>query len=295
MLRSVRPLLAALLLLPLAACDETGPLLSIDEGVGVAVDDAVIARERGDYEEAAGLLYQALEAEPENAVVRVELATTLLQRDGIDLFDIDRIAQYLTTVAETRAATPAARHGACRYADDPTATPFDPTEFEGFDALVASIETLEEVTETLEGVLPAAVEDFDLCTTVVDGELVYDQAGALADLAAEGLSDEQAAQALAVGALAKFVEAYVTVTEDLAEDTTWYRLADGSIAICADDEEAAEARAEGAVQEIGEAILSLDARVQLLGASATVASDIVDTALEVYDALQEDIASYCEV
>lgn len=297
MTRSFLPLLAAVLLLPLSGCDETGPMLSIDEGVDVAIDDAILAREQGDYDSAVSLLTQALEAEPTNAVVRVELSTTLLQREGIDLFDIDRIAQYLSTAGSERVAQPAAARGAgtCAYAEDPTAVQFDPTEYEGFDELVVSIDVLEEVTSTLEGVLPAAVEDFALCGSVVDGELVYDQAGAILDLKAQGLTDEQAAQALAVGALARFIDAYVTVTEELADETSWYRLADGSIGICADDEEAARTKSEGAIQDIGEAILSLDTRAAILGASATVAAEIVDTALEVYSELEQDITTYCEL
>lgn len=295
--RLLLPLITAALLIPLSGCDETGPMLSLDEGVAVAVDDAILAREQGDYDTATDLLYRALEAEPTNAVVRVELSTTLLQREGIDLFDIERIGQYLETAGMGRTAQPAsARSSAtCAYAGDPTAVQFDPTEYEGFDELVLSIEVLEEVTETLGGVLPAAVEDFALCGSVVDGELVYDQAGAIVDLRARGLTDEQAAQALAVGALARFVDAYVTVTEELADETAWYRLADGSIGICAADEEAARTKAEGAIQGIGEAILSLDTRAAILGAGATVAAEIVDTALSIYGELEQDITTYCEL
>ncbi len=297
MTRSFLPLLAAVLLLPLSGCDETGPMLSVEQGVDVAIDDAIIAREQGDYDTATTLLYQALEAEPTNAVVRVELSTTLLQREGIDLFDIERIGQYLETAGMARTAQPSAARsaGTCAYASDPTAVQFDPTEYEGFEELVLSIEVLEEVTETLEGVLPAAVEDFQLCGSVVDGELIYDQAGAIQDLKAQGLTNDQAAQALAVGALARFVDAYVTVTEELADETSWYRLADGSIGICADDEDAARTKAEGAIQGIGEAILSLDTRAAILGASATVAAEIVDTALDIYDELEQDITTYCEL
>ena len=294
MTRFFLPLLAAVLLLPLSGCDETGPMLVLDEGVDVAINDAIIAREQGDYATATDLLYQALEAEPTNAVVRVELSTTLLQREGIDLFDIERIGQYLETAGTSQPAAGRSA-GTCAYASDPTAVQFDPTEYEGFEELVLSIEVLEEVTATLEGVLPAAVEDFQLCGSVVDGELLYDQAQAILDLKSQGLTNEQAAQALAVGALARFVDAYVTVTEELAEETSWYRLADGSIGICADDEDAARTKAEGAIQGIGEAILSLDTRAAILGASATVAAEIVDTALDIYGELEQDITTYCEL
>jgi hypothetical protein len=125
---SVRPALAGLALLallPLTACDETG-------GISVttpeqAVQDAVIARESGDLAAAEGILRSALDDAPANVAVRSELAGTLMQRDGLDLLDIDRIAQFITSTAGTATGTPPATASAtgstCTYADDPTATP----------------------------------------------------------------------------------------------------------------------------------------------------------------------------
>ncbi|WP_420456353.1 tetratricopeptide repeat protein [Rubrivirga sp.] len=294
MTRPLLLLLAALCLLPLAGCDETASLLSVDEGVEVAVEDAVLARDRGDFAQAVDLLERAHDAEPENAVVRVELATTLLQRDGIDLIDLDRIGQFLTTAGGERPSAPAARGGSCSVATDPSAQAFDPADVAGFDDLVAASATLAEASDLLDGVLPAVLTSFDLCTTVVDGALSYDRDGALADLAARGLTRDQMAQALAVSALTTFVEAYVFVAEALPETTTWYRLADGSVAICAEDEAALQAQAEGPIRGIGQALLALDARAALLG-SGSVAAEIVGTALDVYNDLQDAVADYCSV
>lgn len=287
----LRALLAALVLLPLAACDETG---GFAEDVNVAVDDAVIARQSGNYAQAVAILRNALERAPESAEVRVELATTILERDGVNLLDIDRISTFLTTGASGGAARPADPNAraACPYASDPTAEAFDPTDLVGFDDLMEQATSITETVDLLAPVMPAALQTFDICTSVVDGELVYDRAAAIADLRSQGLSDAQIGQALAVNALAKFVDAYLFVTTELPQQTTWYRLADGSIAICVDDPEALQAQAEDAVAHIGEAVLSLDARAAHLGASSA-ATEIVDLALDAYEDVRDALGFYC--
>ena len=286
------PLLAALLL-PLSACDEVGPA-AIDEGasVDVAVDDAVIARDQGRRDEAVDILERALATEPENAEVRVELATTLLQRDDVDLLDLDRIGQHLAEAAGDITGTRTAARGGCAFATDPTAVEFDPTDIEGFEALRDSRETLARADGLLETVVPEAVTSFDLCTSIVDGALAYDQAGALADLGAQGLSTPQQAQTLAVSALTDFVDAYLEVSAELPQHVTWYRLADGSIGICADDDDALKDAVEAPVQAFGEAVLALDARAELLGGSS-VATEVVDIALEAYTELDDAVGDYC--
>ncbi|WP_412061060.1 tetratricopeptide repeat protein [Rubrivirga sp. IMCC45206] len=283
--------LLAVLLLPLSACDEVGPL-SIDGGVDVAVDDAVIARDQGNFDDAVALLEGALAQEPANSKVRVELATTLLQRDGIDLLDLDRIGQFLTETATGSGTGRTAARGGCAFANDPTATVFDPTEVEGFDELLAGAGTLDRAEGLLDGVVPPAVTDFQLCTSVADGELVYDQAGAIADLGAEGLTGAQQTQTLAVSALTDFVDAYLYVSEELPPSTVWYRLADGSIALCADDEAELRDAAEAPIQAFGQAVLALDTRAELLGGSS-VATEVVEVALDAYTELQESVVGYC--
>lgn len=285
-------LLAALCLLPLSACDEVGPGLTLDQGVGVTVNDAILARDNGDYSQAVDLLTQAHDAEPENAVVRVELATTLLQRDGINLVDLDRVGQYLTTF--TGEAATSARGGACAYADDPNAEPFSPAGVDGFGDILAYAATLGQARDLLSGVLPEVLQSFDICTTVVDGELSYDREGAVADLRGLGLTEAQIAQGLAVNAVATFMEAYLYVSEELPETTSWYRFRDGSIAVCADDEDALRVQAEDSIVGLGQALLSLDTRASLLGGDSA-AGEIVDVALNVYTEFEDAVADYCTV
>ena len=289
---ALRLFLFALLLAPLAACDETG---AVSDDVDVVVDDAVVARQQGDYATAVTLLEGALADEPSNPEVRVELATTLLERDDVDLLDIERIGTFLTNAAGVAngSAGAAGRTAACAAASDPTAEAFDPTDVGDFDALVGALQTIARAGELLSTVIPAELQGFDICTSIADGAFVYDRAGVLADLRAQGLSDGQVAQALAVNALNSFIDAYLFVTTEVAQQTTWYRLADGSITVCVDDEAAFEADTRSAIAGFGEAVLSLDARAALLG-SSSVAAEIVEIALDAYEDVRDAIADYCD-
>ena len=286
----LRPLLAALALLPLAACDETGAAADVE----TAVDDAVLERSRGNHTAAAVILRRALEKAPENAEVRVELATTLLDQGGVDLLDLDRITRFVTDQAGAgrRGSAARAAGGACRYASDPTATPFDLDDVEGYPELEAEVERIREADETLDPVIPAALQSFDVCSSVVDGALVYDRDGAVRDLRDQDLTETQVRQALAVNGLTQLVSSYAHLAEAAEGTVTWYRLEDGSIDVCADDEAALEARAEEAAGGFGEALLSLDARAFLLG-EGSAAGDVVDLVLGAYDDFEDAIGDYC--
>ena len=286
--------LLVVLLLPLSACDETGAMAT---DVEAAVQDAQIARQSGDYERAVTILEDAFAQEPANAAVRVELATTLLERDGIDLLDVDRIAQFITeeaTGSARQASAGVARSGAaCVYAADPGAESFELTAIEGFADLVAEVASIDRASDLLGTVIPSEIGQFDLCSNVVDGELTYDRAAAIDALRAQGLSETQVRQVLAVNALANVIDAYLYVSTELVQDVTWYRLGDGSIAICADDPEALQADAEEAVADFGAAVLSLDARASLLGGDSA-ASELVDLAKDAFQELRDAIGDYCD-
>ncbi len=294
--RPLQGLLLALLLLPLAACDETG---TVSDDVDVAVQDAVIARQSGDYDTAVKILERAHERDAANPKVRVELATTLLERDDIDLLDVDRIAQFISegvgAEARTQTAprtTDVARSGAaCVYASDADAEAFEMTAIAGFTDLVDEVASIERANELLATVLPPQITEFDLCTNVVDGELTYDRGGALAALYEQGLSETQVRQVLAVNALARIIDAYLFVSTEIEQEVTWYRLGDGSVALCADDPAALQDEVEEAVAGFGVAVLSLDARASLLGNAA--ASDLVDLAKGAFEELRDATGDYC--
>lgn len=279
--------LAVAALLPLSGCDESG--LAFDEAAVIA--DAQIARQSGDFGLAVELLQGALDRNPSSAPVRAEFAATLLQRDDLNLLDLDRIARFVVSDVAGAAAPPTAgRGGTCRFASDPTATPFDPTSVEGFPEIEASQAAIDSVLALIEPVLPAALRTFSPCTTIgPDGRLVYDHAGAAAGLRASGLSDAQISQLLATNALARFLDAYLFVTTEVPQQTAWYRLADGGIGVCVDDQDALIDQTEGAVSTLGTALLSLDTRARGFGGT----TELVDLAVDAFGDLREALGEYC--
>lgn len=292
-------LVAVLALLPLSACDETGGLG--DGPVDQQVRNAQIARQAGDYDTAIRILEAAYAANPSNAAVRVEYGLTVFERSDINLLDLDRIATYLSTTAvpRTGAEAPAAARGlTCRYATDPTATPFDPTDFADFPSLQGDRAQITLVLSLLEPIIPAALRSFDLCTSIVDGPdgnaaLSYDAQAALADMRALGLTDDQISAALATNALARFLNAYLFLAIDVPQQTAWYRINGGSsIGICAEDEEALRTQAEVAIRDMGEALFSIDLRSRTFGTTSTT-QDLLDLVLESYEEVRDGVGDYC--
>ena len=275
----MRTLLAAVLALTLVGCDET---TALDADPSVLVLDAVAAREAGDHPLAVELLERAYERAPDDPVVRVELATTLLQRDGLDLLGLERIGRFLADGAG--ASSDGARvANRCAQASAPDAQTFRLADVEGFGELVAHAETVSRAADLLAAVVPATLQRFDVCTSVADGALVYDRDGALAELA--GLGRERAAQALAVHALAQFFDAYLAVSARLDQEVTWVRLAD--------DPGALRAGAQVAVGHLGQAALALDARAGLVG-SGSLTADVVAVALDAYETVRDALGVRCD-
>lgn len=282
--------LALAFLLPLTGCDESG--LAIDEAS--VVSDAMIARQNGDYATAVNLLNGALDRNPSSRTVRAELAATLMEREDLNLLDLDRISQFITdgTQSVTRAASQQASRGGstCSFANDPGATEFDPTSLEGFPEIEASQPAIDSVLALIEPVLPQSLRSFSACTTIdADGQLVYDQAGAAAELRDSGMTDTQISQLLATNALARFLDSYLFVTTEVPQQTTWFRLSDGSIGVCAEDQDALLTQTEEATETLGTALLSLDTRARSFGG----ATDLVDLAIDAFGDIREALGEFC--
>lgn len=293
---------AAVLVVSLAACDETGG--ASGGSVQEQLRDARLARQAGRYDDALRLLADAHAQDPQSAPVRVEYSLTLLEERRIDLLDLDRVARFLTrTLARPEgkgSARPAGPFpvGFCPYAADPTAQAFDPTDFEGFDEIRASRDVLEQALELLAPVMPAAFQTAEACTSVVrasDGSavLAYDATAARAELRARGLTDSEISAALATSALARFLRAYLTLTDDLPPQTTWYRLSGGSsVGVCSDDPLAVVPIANTAVRDIGDALFSIDLRAETSGRTST-SRDLIELVVESYEEVRDGIARAC--
>ena len=297
---SLRVLGATLLtlLLPLAGCDETGDLTS--GSIEQRVNNAVAARQSGNFDLAVRILEAAYAESPDSKPVRTEYAVTLLERKGINLLDLDRLAGFLTSSVTATPAAPTnvpALRGGCAYANDPSATLFDPRSYAGSTELEADRDVILQTLALLDPVIPDALQNFSVCTGITSGPdgavLNYDPAAALAEMRAAGLTDEQIGLALSSNALARFMNAYLFLTLDVPQQTQWYRINGGSgVGLCADDPEALLDQAEEAVADLGEAAFSMDLRAATFGSSSTT-QQLVDLVTEGYTEIRDGIGDYC--
>lgn len=289
--------LAAVFLPVLSGCDESIPSDPDD-----LLTDARIARQAGDIDRAVTLLERAHEADQADAIVRIELASSLLEQADLDIADLDHIAQtFLEEAGATDGlgvsapfASTAAKGGSCPYADDPTAEPFDPRDFDEYGQYLDRAQVARRVRELLDPVITDELRPDDfLCTGIEAGALVYDPDAALAALRSVDpeITDQQIANALAVNAVAEVLDTYLFLTEELADQAAWYRLADGSLGICPVGITEADLRtmAEESIADMGEALLSVDLRRRIVGSS----TDLVDVVLEAYEAVRDDLAPHC--
>jgi hypothetical protein len=303
---SVRLLAAAALVsgaLLLTACDG-----ATANDAGTLLTDAQIALQAGDLDEAIRLLEQAHALEPGNDAVTVLLASVYLQRDGVDLLDLDRVLLHITAPSgglpgggvTARGAADGRVGAACVFEHLPGAEPFDPRAVEGYDGLLASRGVIQHAAALLQvappppdslPVMPAALRPDTLCGAVVDGALVYDREAALGHLRASGLTDVEAATALAVNATARFLDGYFLLVEDLPQPTTWYRTPIG-IGICGEDPEALPAQATPALTYLFEGLAALDLRNEVLGGD-TASRALVEHAIEAYEALDAYLGLSC--
>ena len=282
----------------LTGCDEVAPTTTQD-----LLTDARIARQAGDLDTAIDLLERAHAADPADAVVRVELATTLFEKADLGISDLDQIATFLYeegisgSLNLPEPVADASAKGGCPYADAPGSEPFDPRDLAEYSQYLDRTTVARRVRELLDPVITEELRPDDfLCNGVVDGALNYDPDAALESLQAvdSRLTNDQIASALAVNAVAEVMDSYLFLAGELEEETDWYRLANGNIGICPVGVSETELRdlAEESIADLGEALVSIDLRAHILG-SSQVSTELVDIMLDAYDEVRDDLAPYC--
>lgn len=314
MYRLTRAFTAAALVavLVVSGCNLLDAAYSEGGSVEENIEDARIARINGDFETAERLLRDAYAEDPTNAVVRLELATTLMQREEIN--SVSLVADVSTFVTdaiegiegEGRPWDTSSRFSsgeACSYTtSEPDRESFDPTGFEGYGDLLASLDILREVRALLAGedgaVLPASLLDLSPCEAIVDGEVTYDYDAVIGELEATFGNRNLVSTALQLNAFALILESYVGIFEAPDLPVAWYLVGSEDnrrLGFCADNPEALDQvydRIDVHVADVGHALFSIDLLVRYGGDEAL--EELRDEALELYVTFQEDISRYCD-
>ncbi len=120
----------------------------------VLLDDARIALQNGDAEKAIGLLEKALEKDPDNSEIKIELSSALFQANDIDLLVMKDLAAF---ISETPAVAPkaiASHVDACNFREDILATTIlDFSQDEAFQLLYEHTDVIERAIALLQDVL----------------------------------------------------------------------------------------------------------------------------------------------
>ena len=292
--------LAALLVI--AGCNVLDP--AYDEGgdVQALLEDARYARANGDFDRAAELLEEAYAQEPANPEVRLELAGTLLQREGLN--SIDLVSQVVHFVEEHDAGAGGQRSDgeACTWESAEPAQPFDPASFPEYGTILEARPVLNQVRDLLAGtdgaILPAELLTLSPCEAIVDGEVVYDREVILDDLYATfDQNQNRVRTALLLNTVTLVLNAYVGVFEQPDLPVSWFIVGEGEserLGYCVAPEQALtlQNRIDGEVSNVGRAMFSLDLLVHDANNAALAA--LRDEALALYEAMEADLNPLCD-
>lgn len=294
--------LAALLVI--AGCNVLDP--AFDEGgdVQTLLEDARYARANGNFERAAELLEAAYAMEPANPEVRVELAGTLLQREGLNALDV--VSQVTTYVQESLGGEAGSRRGAgadsCSWnSTEPTAA-FDPGAFPEYQAILDARPVLNQVRDLLAGpngaILPQALVTLSPCAAIVDGTFVYDRDAILAELYATfGGDPNHVRTALLLNTVTLTLNAYAGIFEQPDLPVSWFLVGEPDDArfgfcVAAEHDGILDGQIDTEVNNIGRAMFSLDLLVH--DASNAALADLRDEALALYETFEADLGQFCD-
>ncbi len=279
----------------LTGCNALDPFYDEGGSIENLVDDARFARDNGDFDRAVDLLEDAFEHDDENPEVRLELSSTLMQRDNLNLLDLERVTQHLLSAVESEAGTGMRGFAAdtCTFDAGEAAVPFDPTAVEDYDDITGAGATLARVTELLnehEGIespgMPTELTSLNICSAIDGGTLNYDRDAVLAAVNDRFGDDAAATRALTVNAVALTLQAYVALFEQPDLPVDWFIVDGDDLGACMAESQfdLFVERAQGEVDRVGQALISLDLLLQNTGNDEY--AEYVDDALEVYQTVE---------
>lgn len=294
-------------LLVLAGCNVLDTAYEEGGTVDQNIEDAQHARANGDFDTAERLLRDALEQEPGHPVVRLELSSTLLQRQQISLVDLERVTTHV--LDEIEAVGGGARHSAssdtCTFDSSEPTQLFDPNAVEDYAEIADAAPILFEVLDLLNGVptpadppvIPAALGEVDPCTVVQDGTLAYDRDALLDALRAQFDGDDRRVNAaLKMNAIALTLGAYVDLFENDDFPVAWYLVGeedDVRVGFCMDRDHVDPFydRIDTNLDALAEAFFSLDLLIYNTGDEEM--QELVDEAVALYETFEGSFGRYC--
>ncbi len=178
----------------------------------ILIEDAEIALQQGDAEEAIVILRRALEVDPGNEQATATLSTAILQSNDVTVLDVvnmvDKIRDDVTGGSNATASSIAASlHSAevCSFSKDQSHEQFLLDDIPGYAVIQGRRDALLEVEALLDGLITAE-----------------DLSGTIADLRSAGLIDADIAAAFLNQALVKVILAYQDIEEAGGGDLSFY-------------------------------------------------------------------------
>ena len=296
--------LAAVLVL--AGCNVFDAAYEEGGSVENLIEDAYYARINDDFERSEALLREALDLAPEHPVVRMDLASTLMQGEQINLLDLEAVTTHLLDEIEAEGGQARGTQAdTCTWNSDEPTRPFDPAAAEGYAEFAAVAPVLTEVLDLLNApasststpVLPETLGEVDLCTAVEGGTLSYDRDALLAPLREEFDGDgRRISAALTINAVAHTLSAYLGIFESPAVPIDWVLVGepgDARLGFCTGSETLVSFREnfDTNLEALAEAYLSLD--LLLYDGGSEEMEGYLNEALAFYTTLEEASGSFC--
>jgi hypothetical protein len=233
--------------------------------------------------------------EASHPLVRYELASALMHRDGVGVMALEQVVTHLLDPLDGNQSGTAAPSptGICTFVAPSSLEAFDPLAVDVAAEVFSARPTLRRTTALLSSpdrpselpALPLALTDLDVCQAFSGGDVQYDRSAVLAAVRDRFGSDWQVTGALVVDAVGHVLTAYSSLFDPEAFGASWYVVDGHSIGACVDGLESQEftGHVRSEMERIGKAIITLDLLLEHTGNSRH--ASWMNDALDVYASL----------